>query len=218
MAVSKVEICNIGLGMLGADSIRSFEENNKRARMADTFFDFTRDYLLSKFDWPFAKKYMKLQPLAASKDREDPEGWNPYQIPNDCHAPRDLAPKGSKTPWFVMGNVLYCTIPLDDDGASQVYLYYTSAEIDVSKYSRTFNNLLALGLAVKMCPAITQDKALTTALGEQFGVEQVNAWEANANIGNEYREPDERPEFDSFVNPPDGDIDYGDYEFPYRRR
>ena len=50
---SKIGICNLALAHLGADSIRSFEETNKRARMADVFFDQVRDYLLSKFDWPF---------------------------------------------------------------------------------------------------------------------------------------------------------------------
>lgn len=206
MAVSKIEICNVALAMLGADAIRSFDEKNKRARMSDVFFDFTRDYLLTKFDWPFAKRFVKLQPLddtvtigGITTDRVVPDGMYPYQLPADCHTPRDMHPPGSKDPWDVMEDVFYCKVEPTEESA--VYLYYTSAQIDVSKYSRTFNNLLALGLALKMCPAITQDKQLTAALGEQFAIEQQNAWESDANIGNMYREHDEDPNNDSFVYP-----------------
>ena len=197
MSLSKVEICNVALAMLGADAIRSFDENNKRARMADVFFDFTRDYLLAKFDWPFARKYAKLQPLS-TENLTVPSGQYPYQLPADCHTARDLAPPGTNATWHVMGEALYCpTAP----GEGEVNLYYTSKAIDVSKYPHTFANLLALGLAVKMSAPITQDKALTAALIDQFGIEQVNAWESEANIGEDYRSHDEDPNNDPFVYP-----------------
>ena len=196
MAVSKIEICNVALAALGADAIRSFDEKNKRARMADVFFDFTRDHLLAKFDWSFARKYAKIQPLSGVTT---PEGLYAYQIPNDCHTPRDIAPRGSKTRWMVMGNVLYCET--DPDSGMDVMLYYTYRVIDTSKFPSVFNDLLALGLAVKMGPAITQDKALVGVLTDQFRLEQQNAWEFSANIGNDYREFDEDPNNDSFVYP-----------------
>lgn len=197
MTLSKVEICNVALSMLGADPIRSFDENNKRARMADVFFDFTRDYLLAKFDWPFARKFVKLQPLNTD-NMVVPEGKQPYKLPNDCHTARDVHPPGTNIPWHVMGIDLYvdCT-----DAAGDIYLYYTSKEIDVSKYPHTFANLLAVGLAVKLCGPITQDKALMSALMDQFAVEQVNAWESEANVGEDYRAFDEDPNNDSFVYP-----------------
>lgn len=200
MSISKIEICNVALAMLGADSIRSFSEKNKRARMADVFFDFTRDYLFQKFDWPFAKRFVKLQPLNAEQMKlKVPAGMFPYQLPHECHAARDLYPMGSKDPWDVMGDVLYCTV--DPATEQEVCLYYTALIEDVTKYSSSFSNLLALGLAVKMCAPITQDKALQQSLNEQFTVEQQNTWEANANIGNLYREYDEDPNNDSFVYP-----------------
>ena len=214
MAVSKIEICNVALAMLGADSIRDFSESNKRARMADVFFDFTRDYLLTKFDWPFAKKFAQLSALDPAP-LQIPEGTYPYQLPNDCHAVRDLAPPGSRQQWQVMNNVLYCRIDPENDEGYMPKIYYTSKAVDVSKYSSTFNNLLALGLAVKMCPAITQDKALAGALAEQFMLDQQNAWEADGNIGNNYREPDEDPNNDTFVYP-DGYLVEEDY-YPWRR-
>jgi len=201
MAVSKIEICNVALATLGADAIRSFSEKNKRARMADVFFDFTRDYLLAKFDWSFARKYVKLQPLSGVTS---PEGLYAYQLPNDCHTARDIAPRGSKTKWIVMGNSLFCEI--DSTSGVDVMLYYTYKIVDTSRFPSIFNDLLALGLAVKMGPAITQDKSLIAVLVEQFKIEQQNAWESSANVGNDYREFDEDPNNDSFVYP-DGWID-----------
>ena len=158
------------------------------------------------FDWPFARRFAKLQPLdneitigGITTERLVPEGMFAYQLPSDCHNPRDLHPRGSKEPWDVMEDVFYCEI--DPESGADVLLYYTAAEVDVSKYSRTFANLLALGLAVKMCPSVTQDKGLAAQLGEQFVGEQRDAWESDANIGNNYREPDEDPNNDSFVYP-----------------
>ena len=199
-ANSKIEICNVALALLGEDSIRAFDEKNKRARMADVFFDFTRDYLLAKFDWPFARRFKKLQPLAVQQLKmEVPAGKFAYELPADCHTPRDIHPPGSKDKWHVMGWQLYCDI--DPKSDRDVYLYYTCAALDPRFYSHTFNNLVALGLAVKMCPAITQDKALAGALMEQFAAEQINAWESEANIGEDYRAHDEDPNNDTFVNP-----------------
>lgn len=195
MGYSKIGICNVALALLGAAPIRDFNESNKRARMADVFFDRTRNYLLSKFDWPFARKYEQLQQLADTGTMTVPEGMYPYKLPSDCLNPRDLAPPGSHDPWLVMGNVLYC------EKTSDVFLFYTQKSVDPSLYSDTFADLLALAMAVKMCPAITQDKALTKVLKDQLREEQRDAWESDANIGNTYREYDEDPNNDTFVNP-----------------
>jgi len=198
MAYSKIDICNSALAMLGADLLRSFDENNKRARMCFVFFDMTRDYLLSKFDWPFARAFRKLQLLDVTS-MTVPEGWYPFKLPSDCRNPRELHPPGSKDPWRIMGSVLYCK--RTGIGGDDAYLYYTIQNVDPSSYSDTFASLLSLGLAVRLCPSITQDKALTKALRDQFREEQRDAWESDANIGNEYREFDEDPNNDAFVNP-----------------
>lgn len=201
MSVSKIGICNIALAMLGAESIRSFDENNKRARMSDVFFDSTRDYLLTKFDWPFARKLAELQPLDAdTMGVTVPLGYYLYQLPYDCKTPRDVLPSGSRNEWSIMSNMLYCRRPPEELDECPLILKYTRVVSDTTVYSDTFVNLLALGIAVKMSPAITQDKPLTAALMDQFNVEQLNAWESDANIGSEYRMADETPENDTFVN------------------
>lgn len=195
MAQSKIGICNVALAMLGSSAIRSFSEANKRARMCDVMFDSTKDYLLAKFDWPFARQYQKLQPLA---DVTSPAGMYAYALPQDCVAPRDLAPKGSKERWYVMGRTLFCETPNDGDGP---YLFYTRKVTDTAFFTDTFSHLLALVLAIRMGPSITQDKALIRELKQQFSIEQPEVWHSDASMGNDYRRYDEDPDNDSFVYP-----------------
>jgi hypothetical protein len=194
MADSKIQICNQALSLLGADAIRSFDENNKRARMCDVFFESTRNYLLTKFDWPFARKYAKLQLLA---EEIVPADKYAYQLPNDCMIPRDLHPPGSYDPWSVHGRVLWCNISSEQE----VFLYYTIQVMDTSLFSATFSNLLALALAVRICMPISQDKALASVLDQRYLQEQRDVWESEANVGNDYRMFDEDPDNDTFVNP-----------------
>lgn len=207
MAYSKVAIANLALATLGADAIRSFDEKNKRARMSSNFFDSTRDYLLAKFDWPFARGFKKLNEVDMM-DIDVPAGMKVYQLPNDCRTPRDLWPPGSKTPWRIAADRLYTPT------TGTIYLYYTVQEVNTALFTDTFVSLLALGMAVRMAPAITQDKNLSKILYEQYQTEQLESWESDANIGEDYRSPDEDPNNDTFVYP---DGYWHDPKNPYSR-
>jgi len=193
MAYAKIEICNIALAHLGAAPIRDFDENNKRARMSDVFFNITRDYILSKFDWPFARALEPLQKLVLDDDNI-PSGMFAFQLPINCKTPRSIAPVGSRTKWEVIGNTLFT----DKESVS---LYYTRNDVQAAKYSDTFVSLVALRLALLMSPSITQDKALTSALKGQYDAEQFESWESDANIGNTYSEYDNDANNDTFVSP-----------------
>ena len=73
--------------------------------------------------------------------------------------------------------------------------------MDLSKFSSVFAHLLALGIAVKICMPIVQDKELAMKLKEQYILDQNEIWESEANVGNDYRMYDEDPDNDPFVNP-----------------
>lgn len=202
MAKSKVGICNISLAMLGAEEIRTFDEDNKRARMCDVFYDVVREYLLSRFDWPFARVFAKLKMLDQDA-YPAPDGCVSFQLPTNCLTPRDIHPVGGKTKWEIAGDKLYVSYELAGDGTDEdtVGLYYTSNEDNPGLFSSTFAMLLSTTLAVKICPAITQDDKLTTVLMGQAENETKNAWESDANIGNDYRAFNEDPNNDTFVYP-----------------
>lgn len=191
MAYSEVDICNHALGLLGADAIRSFDENNKRARQCKKFYDATRDYLYALFDWPFARGFKNLNELDLSAE-DVPEGEQGFQLPHDCMVPRDIHPRGNPVAWTISKDRLFTKV-------STVGLYYTTREEDTSLFSSPFMHILSLGIAVKLCPPITQDKELTKSLYAQFKQDLRDCQEADANIGNDYRMFDEDPDNDSFV-------------------
>ena len=192
MAKSKIEICNIALGLLGSAAIRDFNEDNKRARMCELFFDFTRDELLAKLDWTFARCIVKLQNVVT--DLPVPAGWQVCQLPSDCVAPRSIEPQGTQVRWEVFGDKLRTNL------VGSVYLRYTKLETDVSVYTPIFCNLLALGLAVKLCMPVAQDKRLFESLTNMYRTMEFDTLEADANIGTMYREYDNDPNNDTFVS------------------
>ena len=193
MAYSDVSISNIALSLLGADAIRDFDENNKRARMCSNVFEPTKNTILSKFDWPFARKYAELTKLDLT-DLPIPFGSYGFQLPNNCITPRDIAPLGSRDHWEIMGSVLYTN-------KSEVGLYYTAQITSPSSFSDAFVSLLSLAISIKIGPPITQDKKLVSELKAQYISERNEVFESEANIGNDYREYDNDPDNDSFVNP-----------------
>jgi len=193
MAHSKISICNLALAALGADPIRAFDENNKRARMCDVFYDMSRDLLLAKFDWPFARVYASLNQVDTTS-MTVPDNQYVWQLPVDCMTPRTIQQLGSKDRWRVMGDKIYC------DLSDEVYLYYTKKITNPSLFTDTYVALLTLRLAVSMGPAITSDKKLVELLQTQYSIAQAESWESDANIGNDYRAYDEDPENDTFVS------------------
>ncbi len=190
---SEVSICNMAFALLGEDSIRSFDDSNRRARLSQRLYEATRDYLLFRFDWPFARAYKYLKEVDTS-DLDVPEGQHVFQLPSDCLVPRDIHPRGSKEPWEVYGNLLYTPL-------ATVGLYYTRKETNTNLFSTTFANLLATALAVRLAPPLAQDDALTGQLYKQYQYELREVMESDANIGNTYRSYDEDPDNDSFVDP-----------------
>ena len=192
MPISKIDICNLGLAHLGAAPIRSFDEQNKRSRMANTFFEADKELLLRKFDWPFARKAVVLSQVII--DGPIPDGQYAYERPSDCLVARDIDPEGKGLWWKVVGKQIYTM-------QSTATLHYTWYVTDTTFFSSTFSSLLALKLAIHMCPPITQDTKLLKMLQDMYTSEQYENWEPDANEGSEYRRYDEQPDNDTFVNP-----------------
>ena len=194
MSYSKIDICNQALtGILGEDLIRSFDDNNKNARMASLSFDFLRDRLLADFDWAFARKLVKLESLVL--DTPIPSGEYVYGLPADCIIVRDLYPHGSREYWQVLNGVFYCK------KSGSVYIYYTAKEEDTRKYSQVFCDLLAVHIAARICVPVTHDRKLKAVLAEEARIAKLEAYQVEANANNAYRDPDNDPDNDTFVDP-----------------
>ena len=204
---SAVDICNMALAMVGANLIRSLDEDNKRARTCAVFYPMTRDYLLDRFDWNFARKMAYLQPLSEERvigrppviSGSIPDGWYAYQQPHDCITPRDVHPPGSQktAKWKKFQNMILTVLPPE----TKPRLYYTCAVESTALFSPSFCTLLATGLALKLAPALAKDQQMTQSLLQQWKMEQAEVFGDDASTGDEYREHDERPEVDTFVYP-----------------
>lgn len=206
---SKIQICNTALTLIGENVIRSFDEENSRARLCDRMYDTVQMYVLSLFDWPFARAFRKLQKLDpdALTDifyGEMPSGITAYALPSDCAVPRDLHPRGTNIPWSVIGEAL--ATPAQEN----VHLHYTRKEVNPARFSDMYINSVIELLASRLANPLKQDKALAASLYETYQMNLQTSMSVDANIGNDYRHPDEDPDNDPFVNP---DMRFGYAQF-----
>ena len=193
MAQSEIAICNMALALVGEDSIRSFDENNKRSRLSKLWYDQIRDYLLTTFDWNFARRVALLNQI--DPDTLDiPLGCYAYQLPADCETPRDILPYGSRDSWELHGRVLFAY-------KTPVYLIYTSNTIPIIEFSAPFTDTLAKGIAASLCMPVRSDKTLFNTLNNLYLLAQDTNILQDANTSNIHRAHDNDPEQDSFVDP-----------------
>ena len=79
--VSKIDICNQGLVLIGANTIASFTDNTTESKVANQLYETTLRSMLTKARWRFATKQAQLSKLATNPlDKWD----SAYQIPNDA--------------------------------------------------------------------------------------------------------------------------------------
>ncbi len=82
MALSSVQIANLALGKIGADStIESLTENSAEANIVNLWFEHSREQTLSAFNWQFARKR---EALATHADDPPGEWAYRYVYPADC--------------------------------------------------------------------------------------------------------------------------------------
>ena len=201
---SEVDIVNMALAMLGANTIRSLNEDNKRARLASIFYPMIRDYVLARFDWPFAKKFETLKMFEADTDREMralidtevPDGWYPYAKPADCLAPRDVHPIGSREKWIVVRNAILLRRQPD----TEPKLWYTAECENTTKFSMQFIYILSLGLASKLASSVAVNVDMAESIVQQWQIEQAIGFGDDANIGEE-PDPDGNARLDTFNEP-----------------
>ena len=79
--VSKIDICNQGLVLIGANLVASFTDNTVESKVANQLYETTLRAMLTKARWRFATKQAQL-----TKVTTDPlDKWDSaYQIPNDA--------------------------------------------------------------------------------------------------------------------------------------
>jgi hypothetical protein len=192
---SSIGICNVALAKIGARAIRSFDENNTRARLCEAMYDHVKDTMVNEYHWTFARAVVKLRLLG-----DDPiAGKHPYEKPFDCSLPVSVRPeevgKGSSTfTWELIGNTIWTSVP-------SPVLSFTNRNISEGAFSASFVAAVAAQLAVEIGPSIRNSDVDVEKLQARADKLLAVARDNDAMIGSDFITSDRDPNNDSFVDP-----------------
>ena len=141
---SKLEICNMALGMVSAHPIASFDEDSAEAMAIDSAFKLTYDSLLSRHPWSFATKVADLPVV----DEESYDFSFVYELPADCYKPIGIIHSQDEMPEFkVRGRKLY-------SNHTPMQLEYIRYVDDTGILPGYFVDALVMAISVKIAPRL----------------------------------------------------------------
>ena len=193
---SEIDICNLALTRLGADAIRSFEEDNKRARLSQNTYKHIRDLYLEDHEWTFNTKYVQLALLA---NVAHPKFAFVYQLPADCLYPRQILDASgmidSRVQWERFNNYIATDV-------ESAWLRYSESTTVTGRFPIYFVEAVAAQMAAELAPAIVQDKKRYNELITIAEARLARARDKDAEMGVEYLFRDNDPNNDYFCFPP----------------
>jgi len=156
MAVSKVEIVNRALTLIGASPIVSLDDDTKNARITNRIYDSTLKDILSETHWNFATKRVLLATLAVTQAWTYAGEAYTYQLPSDIIT--IISTNDRSASWRIEGE----TIVSDTSGLGIKYIYFQE---DPTKYTVKFVTAFADLLAVNLTFMVTNS---TTGVSDLF--------------------------------------------------
>ena len=155
--MSKLEIMNKALGMLGANQIRTLDDKTLEAEAAIKMYQPALDSVLAETDWTFA---IKRSLLVLSEDKKPAWGnGNYFELPADLIKIVDVMNRDIF--WRREGNFIFTP-------ASEFGLVYVARCIDPTYYPSYFIDALCAKLAVDMCYLLTNSTEKTNGLIELY--------------------------------------------------
>jgi hypothetical protein len=152
--VDAVEIANLALGKVGANSIASFEEDSTEAELVSAAYDAARDAVLAACDWLFASRWVAAERLAAAP--VSPRHAAAYAIPTEAAVVREATDAaGGPLAWVREGDQV-----LTEDAPDSVRLRITSKETDPALYAPGFVQALGLRLAAELAVPLAENREL----------------------------------------------------------
>lgn len=161
---SSIEICNMALGFLGQDPITNLlDPQNAQEQLCAQYYDVARRSVLEEVSWSFAMRRIIIEGETSTPQ------WgyaNRHILPADTLrvifvGQQDDERKYNKFDWrFEDGAVL--TDPV------RIFVRYLADVVDTTRFSSLFVQCLAARLAVDMCIAITENRALRLDLDRTY--------------------------------------------------
>ena len=174
---SVVDICNLALNSLGAESIVSLTQDTENARYCNTFYTQTRDAELRAHPWNFAIKRAQLASTTAPAFGPS----HAYPLPTDFLRlmPPDPESNFNSLDWQIEGR----NILTHDGGVLEIR--YIARITDTTLYDALFIDALVAKLAVRLNEKITQSNSKGQQAREDYirairEARRINAFENTA--------------------------------------
>ena len=160
MSRSIVDICNVGLGMVGEQRIDSLAEDSTNARLCNTFYNSVVDEVLCMHDWGCGK-HTKVVTADATYDADDYDYGYAYRypLPANPYCLHIRKYNDGETEYDKQGRFLYS----DNDGCE---LIYTKRITDTNEFDSLLADAISVHLAIKLSFPLMQDKTIRDELIE----------------------------------------------------
>lgn len=195
MAVSKSEIVNRALTLLGAAPITNLDtDDSKNARIMNRVYDTSLRQILSECKWNFATKRKLLATLTSASD---PDWFYSgesvvYQLPSDVV--RIFGTNDKNASWRIEGE----TIVSNTSNLGIIYVYLLT---DPSKYSAKFVSAFSDLLAADIAYMILNSTSKGNAMLEKYEqISLVNATAENSQGGTQQEVIDDEWELAKYGN------------------
>jgi len=152
---SKVEMCNTGLILVGADPINAITDSTREGKVCAAVYDRTRNTLLAEHPWRFAHNQVALARLVDTPEF-DSEYKYAFQLPPGFGRVTKIE---NGIPFDILGDKLLCN-------ATSVSIEYSFVP-DETKFPEWFARFLELRLARLFTIGLTDDEAKESKIEKQ---------------------------------------------------
>ena len=152
MSRSSVDICNVGLGMVGASPITSLTEDSENARLCNQFYEPAVDEVLCLHSWKCAK-HTKVITSDAGYDYSDYDYMFEYRylLPANPYCLKVRKYNDGKTEYDIQGRYLYSS----NDTCE---LVYTKRISDTNEFDPLLAEAIATRIAIKLSFPLQQSE------------------------------------------------------------
>lgn len=180
---SKLDICNMALGLLGCKQINDIDSpSTEEERACDLWWDTTRDQVLEDVDWRFARQRSTLSATTAPDFEYD----YAYQLPNDYIKNRGLWDDDNGE--MITDNQTDTSYRYEIENRQlltdleEVNLIYTARIENTGLFPTAFIECMILKLAANMAPKLTSDgKPRRKDLLEEYRTAKLLAEDSQGN-------------------------------------
>ena len=165
--LSKVDICNMALGLLNADGVTVVSIDTPRSKeetLCRRWYDPSRRALLRESVWNFARKRRTIARVATTPSFGYADA---YQLPTDYVRLLYFGNDSEKT-FKTKYQIEYNQVLLNNDGAASLKIGYIYDCVDVPKFDAGFIEAIAYKLAINISMSIGAPGRIRAALREDY--------------------------------------------------